>query len=79
MSSTLTDTAIVQAVSAGNDAGAGPSADIQDDDAADSDTDETTEPNANRPQWPTDAINALGVLRDWLECNVVGNSSEFDR
>jgi len=31
-----------------------------------------TEPNASRPQWPTaDAVNALAVLRDWLECNVV--------
>ena len=45
MSGALTDTAIVQAVSAGNDAGAGPSADIQDDAAADSDTDEMRRPN----------------------------------
>ena len=72
--------AIVQAVSAGNDGGAGPSADIQYDNAADNDTDETTEPNASRPQWSTaDAIKALAVLRNWLECNVVGDSSEFDR
>jgi len=79
-SGTLTDTAIVQAVSAGNDGGAGPSADIQYDNAADNDTDETTEPNASRPQWSTaDAIKALAVLRNWLECNVVGDSSEFDR
>jgi len=51
VSGTLTDTAIVQAVSTGNDAVAGPSADIRDDDAADSDVDETTE--HSRPQWPT--------------------------
>jgi len=23
-------------------------------------------------------MNALAVLRDWLECNVVGDSSQFD-
>jgi len=37
------------------------------------------QPNTSRPQWPTaDAMNVLAVLCDWLECNAVGDSSEFD-
>jgi len=53
----------------------GPSADIQDDDAVDSDTDDTTE---RQPASVADTMNALAVLRDWMECNVVGDSSQFD-
>jgi len=75
VSETLDDTAIVQSVTADNQAPAvdGMPAGREDDDD-DNDVDDSSE---RQPVTTADALNALTVLRGWLECNTTGQQSKF--
>ena len=80
VSETLTDAAIVQSVSADNAAGESTSAagagDNDDDNGGDDD--DTDDSREHAAVSTADAMNALTVLRDWLECNTTGDNNGFD-
>jgi len=71
---TLSDVAIIQAVTTMKQAANMSQAEEENDDN-DDDVDDSSE---RRPVSTADAMNALSILRDWLECNTAGKHSVFD-